>query len=123
MPTCAGELPGFAAVDEETRRTIAAPFFEDVAHYRPHEAPPFMKAAVAVTARNSLLVQVQDHSIIDSTLQRLGHDAPLAPSTMAGPYPLETLAALLPLRCFGCAALGLLCALLHTQRSAKDLQS
>jgi hypothetical protein len=32
----------FAALDEATQRIITAPFFEDVAGYKPYEAPTFV---------------------------------------------------------------------------------
>lgn len=56
----------FVALDEATQRIITAPFFEDVAAYKPYEAPTFVKAAVAVTVRNSLLEEVHAGDLVQS---------------------------------------------------------
>jgi len=45
----------FAALDHGMRRTLSAPFLEEVVTYQPEEASLELKAAVTVVVRNSLL--------------------------------------------------------------------
>ena len=55
-----------AHLDQATRETLAAPFFEDSSAYDPADASPWMKALTTLVVRNSLLEELHSNGPVET---------------------------------------------------------